>query len=77
VAGPPATAALGSVRPRRAEAWDTQVRTGRAWALANDAMVRPLEMLRPGPRTVSVAHRRPAVSITIAPDGSATRKLLS
>ena len=55
----------------------TQVRTGLAWALAKDGMVSPLEMLRPGPLTASVAQCRPAVSSTKAPDGSATRKLLS
>ncbi len=40
-------------------------------------MVSPLEMARPGPATTSVAHRVPEVSITMAPAGSATRKLLS
>ena len=43
---------------------------------ANPAIVRPLEIERPRPVTGSTAQLLPAVSSTIAPDGSATRKLL-
>ena len=51
VGGPGGPAGQGSVRRRRRAAEATQVRTGLEWALANDGMVSPLEMLRPGPRT--------------------------
>ncbi len=56
--------ARGSVRSRRAAAELTQVRRARLWARANAGMVSPLEMLRPGPVTTSVAHRDPEVSST-------------
>ena len=76
-AGPRAAAASDSVTARRCDAPDTHVRARRAWARAKPGMDSPLEIDRPGPRTSSVAHDRPAVSTTTAPSGSATRKLLS
>ena len=75
--GPVAAQASGSVRALRVRAEASHVRPARAWALAKAGMVSPLEMLRPGPATTSVAHWEPAVSRTNAPSGSATRKLLS
>ncbi len=72
-----AAQARGSVVARRVEAEDIQVRRARRCASANAGIVSPLEMLRPGPVTTSVAHCDPEVSSTKAPPGSTTRKLLS
>lgn len=65
------------VRVRRAAHWAIRPRTGSACARANAGMVSPLLIDRPRPLTFSVAQRRPAVSSTIAPSGSATMKELS
>ncbi len=75
------SARLSAFRARRSvQAWRlwaaaTLVLSEVAYRLAKGSMLRALEMVR-APFTVSATQRRPAVSSTKAPPGSATMKLL-
>src|SRR6056297_192442 len=75
-ATPTAASAAGCVRARRIVHDALRAAVVEVNSSANPAIVSPLEIDLPGPTTSSVAQCGPAVSSTMAPHGSATRKLL-